>query len=210
VSARLAVFGASGRTGRLVVDLALARGYDVTALVRDPGRLDVRHPALTVATVDVSSARALEPVLSDRDAVISTLGANSNRAAGIASAAARAILAARPAVRLVAVSAVPVDATPNGEPLFVRAVVTPLLRTVLRGVYADLALMEKEIRRSAADWTIFRPPRLLDRPPTERYRRRLGGNVPNGTAVSRADLAHALLAALTDPATVRQVVGVAY
>jgi hypothetical protein len=38
----------------------------------------------------------------------------------------------------------------------------------------------------------------------------VGGNVPHGYAISRADTAHAMLAALNDPATLGKAVGVAY
>jgi hypothetical protein len=38
----------------------------------------------------------------------------------------------------------------------------------------------------------------------------VGGNVPRGFTISRADVAHAMLAALDDPATIGQPVGIAY
>jgi hypothetical protein len=44
---------------------------------------------------------------------------------------------------------------------------------------------------------------------TGTYRTSIGGNVPRGYAISRANVAHAMLAALDDPATLRQAVGVA-
>lgn len=40
---RLAVFGATGGTGRQLVEQALAQGHEVTAVVRDPARLPVEH-----------------------------------------------------------------------------------------------------------------------------------------------------------------------
>lgn len=209
---KLAVFGASGRTGKHVVEQALALGHEVTAIVRDPAKLDLRDRALHVTTADVTDPEDVGLVLGGQDAAISTLGANGNKGAGIASAAVRAILTALPTTacdRLVAVSAVPVEPAGRGEPLLIRAVVTPLLRTALRDVYADLALMEEQLRRSdGVRWTVVRPPRLLNKPFTGRYRRRVGGNVRRATAISRADLACALLAVLGDTATMRQVVGV--
>jgi uncharacterized protein YbjT (DUF2867 family) len=76
-------------------------------------------------------------------------------------------------------------------------------------VYADLATMEEEIRTSDTDWTIIRPPNLVNRPLTTAYRTVIGGNVPRGKSIGRADVAHAMLAMLDDPATIRQAVGVA-
>lgn len=71
---KIAVLGATGATGRLVVDRALAAGHGVTAVVRSEG-----HPpfpdGVTVVRADVTDAASLAPALSGADAVIGTLGA---------------------------------------------------------------------------------------------------------------------------------------
>jgi uncharacterized protein len=56
---RIAVIGAAGRTGRLVVEQALERGHEVRALARRPDAIDVRGPALQIVSVDVRNAGAL-------------------------------------------------------------------------------------------------------------------------------------------------------
>lgn len=81
---------------------------------------------------------------------------------------------------------------------------------MFRGVYADLALMEEEIRRSDTEWTLLRPPRLVNRALTGSYRTEVGANVARGFSISRADAAHALFAAVDNPAMIRQPVGIAY
>lgn len=210
---RLTVFGATGGTGRQVVQQALETGHQVTAVVRDPARLAVTHPELTVVTAaDLTDARSLVPAVEGRDAVLSGVGAPSNKQAGIASAGTRGIVRAMEtagARRFVAVSAAPVGEVPPGEALLGRKLMLPLVRAAFRQVYADLTAMERVIADSATEWTVVRPPRLLDRPLTGRYRTAVGGNVPNSRTISRADLAHAMLAVLDDPTTVRQPVGVA-
>jgi putative NADH-flavin reductase len=112
--------------------------------------------------------------------------------------------------RLVAVSAVPVGSVPEGESWVNRRIVLPFFSALLRDMYADLAEMEDEIRRSATEWTVVRPPRLVNKPLTGKYRTVVGGNVPRGYSISRADTAHVMLAVLDDPATLTQPVGVAY
>jgi hypothetical protein len=112
--------------------------------------------------------------------------------------------------RFLAVSAVPVGPVPEGESFLNRRLLLPFITRLLRDVYADLAAMEDEIGSSDTDWTVVRPPKLTDKPLTGKYRVVVGGNVPRGYAISRADVAHAMLAALDDPATFGKPVGVAY
>jgi putative NADH-flavin reductase len=45
---RLVVIGATGGTGRQLVDQALGRGHQVTAFVRQQRSLAIRHEALQI------------------------------------------------------------------------------------------------------------------------------------------------------------------
>jgi putative NADH-flavin reductase len=208
----LTVFGATGGVGGQVVRQALDVGHHVTAVVRDPARLTVTHPNLRVVTADVTDPEALVPVLTGRSAALSGLGPRSRKQVGIASAATRAILRAMDAAgvrRFVAVSAAPLGPAAEGESLTHRAL-TRVVRAVLKDAYADLAVMESDIRNSSTEWTIVRPPRLTDKPPTATYRTAIGTTLPRAFTISRADVAHAMLTAIDDRATVKQPLSVAY
>ena len=91
-----------------------------------------------------------------------------------------------------------------------RTLLSPLIKTVLHGVYADLALMEDDLRASGLDWTVARPPRLTDKPLTGVYRTAYGRNLRRGLFISRADVADLMLRALDQPATIGQAIGLAY
>ncbi|MBF6416043.1 NAD(P)-dependent oxidoreductase [Nocardia cyriacigeorgica] len=208
---KLTVFGATGGTGRHIVDQALNAGHHVTAVVRDPQRMPVSHPRLEVMTADITDTAALVPAVRSRDAVLSALAA-STKNGKIATTGVRAILRAMTTVgvrRVVAVSAVPVGPVPDGETFVTRAVLTPIISRVFRDVYTDLAQMETEIGNSSTEWTIVRPPRLLDTPATGHYRVSIGSSVPRGHRIGRADLAHAMLSSIDNVDTVRQIIGVA-
>ncbi|MFF3438417.1 NAD(P)-dependent oxidoreductase [Streptosporangium sp. NPDC002721] len=212
---KLTVCGATGGTGREVVRQALEAGHEVTAVVRGPARLPDGLGGVRVVTADVTDPQSLRPAIEGRDAVISALGPRSRKHArdGVVAPATRGILSALEICgvrRLVAVSAAPVGPSPQGDPFLDREIMTPLIRRVLRDVYTDLGAMEEAIRGSDTEWTVIRPPRLLDKPLTGTYRLAVGGNVPGGRTIARSDLAHAILAVLDDPATAGQVVGVAY
>ena len=72
---RILVLGASGRTGRLVVEQALGHGHVVVAFVRDLARLPIAHERLTVIQGDVTVAADVARAVEGCDAVVSVLGA---------------------------------------------------------------------------------------------------------------------------------------
>jgi putative NADH-flavin reductase len=211
---RLALFGATGRTGTLLVRRALARGDEVTAIVRDPRRLDTAHPLLTVlASADLSDTARIADGLAGADAVLSAIGPRGRKDAPVASPATRAIITAMfeaAVTRIVVVSAAPVGLSPNGDSVLNRRVLLPAVGAILKPVYDDLRAMEAELAASAAVWTAFRPPKLTNGVLRGTYRTALGASVPRGYSLSRADLAHAMLAALDQHDTERKPVGIAY
>ncbi|MYT80617.1 Putative NADH-flavin reductase [Streptomyces sp. MnatMP-M77] len=206
---RITVFGATGGVGQEIVGQALAAGHEVTAVVRDPDRLPERLDRAALAAV----VRLDDPAaVAGRDAVLSGLGSRGRRADGVAERLTGRILTAMEAEgvrRLVVVSAVPVGPEPAGGRLVDRLALK-VVGAVLADVYADLTRMEAALARSATDWTAVRPPKLTDGPLTGVYRRVVGGAPRGSRSVSRADVAHAMLALVEDPAAVRRGVGVAY
>lgn len=102
---RIAVLGATGATGRLMVSAALARGLRVTALARDPGRVPA-SPGLTTVLADVNSPQSIADAVAGCDVLLSGLGAgrpnsglpggppaDGTRDAGILTVGARAVVA---------------------------------------------------------------------------------------------------------------------
>ncbi|OXY98609.1 NAD(P)-dependent oxidoreductase [Streptomyces diastatochromogenes] len=209
---KLTVFGATGGIGREIVRQALGAGHQVTAVVRDPTRLDVTGNALEVFRADLTDPQELRAAVAGRDAVLSGLGARSRRDAGVAARLTRTVLGAMEAEgvrRLLVVSAGPVGPEPENDGFLDRGM-RGLVSAVLKDVYADLREMEAELARSGTDWTSVRPPRLQDKPLTGRYRTVVGGFPPKGRFIARADVAHAMLSMIDDMGTVKQGVGVAY
>lgn len=72
---KIVVFGAAGRTGRMVVAYALEAGHQVTAFVRNHG-LEINHPNLTTIRGDVYNQSQVEQAIAGQEVVISTLGTN--------------------------------------------------------------------------------------------------------------------------------------
>jgi putative NADH-flavin reductase len=224
---KLTIFAATGGIGRHVLEQAVGAGHEVTAVVRDPKKLpeQVRQKVRTV-TADLAAPDlgSLKSAVAGADAVLSGLGPRSLSEAGITSRGTRAIVDAMKATdarRIVVVSAAPIGTVPSpgrpnppkhdpGEGFFMRNLLSPMIKTVLRKHYADLALMEDILRESSLDWTVIRPPRLTDKPLTRTYRSAHGQNLRGGLTISRADVADMMLRVLEQPETINQAIGIAY
>ena len=221
---KLTIIGATGGIGRLLVQQAVAAGHDVTAVVRNPGKLPPDLP-ITVVTTDLAAPdqAALEVAIRGADGVLSGLGPVSTAQAGVAAGGTRAVVAAMRATgvrRIVVVSAAPVGTVPSpgrpnppkhdpGDGFFMRHLFSRIATTAFRTHYADLAAMEDALRASGLDWTICRPPKLTDGPLTGTYRTAIGRNIKGGWSISRADVAHQMLHAVEQPETIGKTVGMA-
>jgi putative NADH-flavin reductase len=222
---RITIFGATGGIGAELLQQSLAAGHEVTVAVRNPSRLAANRNGTRIITTDLETPhpRDLESAVVGADAVLSGVGPRPMAKAGVAEYGTRAIVAAMQAIgvrRIIVVSAAPISTMPSpgrphppshdpGEGFFMRNLGTPFFKRVLRERYSDLALMEDVLRASDLDWTIFRPPLLTNRQLTGRYRTAVGRNLKNGVSVSRADVAHAMLAAIGQKDTIRQEIGIA-
>ncbi|NIK57527.1 NAD(P)-dependent oxidoreductase [Kribbella shirazensis] len=211
---RITVFGATGGIGGHVVRQALDAGHKVTAVVRTSSAFELEHPSLEVVRVPgLDAAEPLREAIDGSAAVISGVGPRGRKDGPVASRSTKSILTAMEAAgvrRFVAVSAAPLGPVPPDESFLNRRVLLPLINAFAADVYADLRVMEADIRNSATDWTILRPPKLNNKDLTGRYRTMVGGTVTRGYLISRADVAHLMLAVLDDQSTVAQPVGVAY
>ena len=196
---RLLVLGATGGTGRHVVEQAAAMGLEVTALVRTPDTLPPAGRSLRVVTGDIrDDSPAVRSAYAAQDAVISTLGVGrSFKSHGLIARAAPLIIAAmreHGVRRLVFTSAFGVGSTWQDTPLVPRLFV----RSLLRDVYADKTAGEHAITTSGLDWTIVYPAGLTDGPRTAAVRVGERLKLTGFPNVSRADVAAVLLQQLDD------------
>ena len=194
------IFGATGGTGRALLQQALDRGHRVTAFVRDPARLSRQHARLTVAIGDVLQPDTLPPALQGQDAVLCALGRNPFVNEPVCSAGTRNVLneMTRQGIRPIIVeTAMGVSDSFQQSGLFQKF----LFQTLLRSYYADKKIQERYVRESNLDWTIVRPVRLTNGPLTDTLQASTtvqfqGFDAPS---VSRADVARFMLDQLDTP-----------
>jgi putative NADH-flavin reductase len=208
---RLLVFGAAGRTGRLLVEQALAEGHWVTAAARRPEAMTLRHEHLAMAMADVLDAAATVRVIAGHDAVLSVIAPRRNEAYTYSLGTEHLIAGMREAGtrRFVCTSAAPVDPTMS-VPWVHSLLMRWILRPMLRDVYHHAARMEAALETSDLEWTVIRAPRLINGPRTGRYRMGVRAHVHHALSISRADLAACALSLVTNVATYRSWVEIAY
>lgn len=167
---RIALLGATGLTGRHVLELALREGHEVTVLVRDPAALRAQ-PRLRVVVGDATDSDAVRRTLVGADAVLSCLGVGGRgdgRPSTFVSSATGVIADAmrHTGVRRVVVMS-NVGASGSGS-WFARRVVYPLFVRWLLPIVDDKTRMEQLLAGTDLTWTSVRLPDITggaSRPP---------------------------------------------
>jgi putative NADH-flavin reductase len=192
----IAVFGATGATGRQIIAQALEQGHHVTALVRDPARLPITHANLTVVQGNVLDDAPVRETLQGAGAAVISLGNTADNPDYVVSDGTAVILRAMReggVPRVVVVTSMGVGDSLKQVSLPFRM----LMQTVLKKPMEDKERQEKLVMDSGLEWIIVRPGGLTDAPATGRYDAGLDPSIGAGQ-VSRADVAAFVLQQLSD------------
>jgi putative NADH-flavin reductase len=208
----IAIIGASGTIGRRITEEALRRGHEVTAVLRNPNRMDTEHERLKKAEADVMDPSSLEKAIQGHDAVISAFGPKFGQEEELLAAARTIVegtrrggvsrlLIAGGAGSLIADSGVPLMDTPE-FPEEIR----PLARA-----HADAYEIYKECD---LEWTYVSPAAIIE--PGRRTGQfrigmdRLVTDESGSSRISVEDYAVAIIDELDDPQFVKSRFTVAY
>lgn len=195
---KIIVFGARGDVGSRIVAEALARGHDVTAVVRNKAQIETLPPSVTARVADVADTATVAGLMMGHDVAISAIRPPDGQEETLV-ALTRAVLdaAARSQLRVLLVGGAASLKMPgqNGAtvltaPDFLPEPVVP----IARACQAQYELCTAETR---VDWSYLSPPAMLTQGErTGRYR--LGSDVllfdHNGdSGISMADFAVAMI-----------------
>lgn len=193
----ITVIGASGRTGRPLVEHALTAGHAVVAFVRDPDRLELAPSVptgqLTVVTGDAYTGDGLEPAIAGADAVVSVLGQSGDAPDDLLTVAGDRIVAAMQAADVDRfITLVGAGVREEGEAVSLSGrMMGTLLKLVAREVLVDAEEHVRRIRETDLAYTVVRAPRLTGGEGTGHYR---AGDIALGfEAIARADVARFIL-----------------
>ncbi len=199
---KLFVIGATGRTGREIVEQALARGHHVTAFVRSPEGIGLSNERLTILKGNAMDENQLFEAMQNHDAVLSTLGPRKVFKPGSilrdsALATTRAMNRCGLKRLLILSAAAHFPGIPNRITSF-----------ILRNHMRDSLAMEEIVKASGLDWTIARPPRLTDGEYLT-YRSREGAAPSLGFTLARKAVAAFMLDAIEQQKHFHKIVGIA-
>jgi putative NADH-flavin reductase len=204
----IAIFGASGATGKLLTQRCLAAGYNVTALLRTPEKFSLRDRVQVVqgSPFDLASVRQ---TIKDADAVLSALGAKSLRKEDVLERSVPQIIAAmqetisqsKPVRRIIVLgSAGALPSSLDKQPAWRRWVVQNIVyNTFLKWPVASQISQWNNLSHSNLDWTMVMPPMLTNGPARGSYRIDGDALPPNGSRISRADVADFMMQQIENP-----------
>jgi putative NADH-flavin reductase len=216
ISYNLLIIGANGGIGRQCIELALANGHQVTAVLRNPANLPLVHANLQIVKGDITRPKTFSKHLENKDAVISAIGASGGFGGDklttlYSEGAANTLQEMKKASvnRVFFISASAIEISPV-IPFYVRLAAKYILQKLLRNMYNDLRKMESIVKDSDVNWTIMRPPRLTNKPGTGQYRFAINAFLKNCLSISRADVAHFMINNITNEATYKTTIEIAY
>jgi len=201
---KILILGSTGGTGQQLVLQSLEQNYEVTALARDPSKLNIKHPMLTVIKGNVLDKNLLTQIVEGKDAVVSSLGLGKSLKSGdlIANTVSLLIpiMIEKEVSRLIFLSAFGVGET------FIQAnfIQKLIFRLPLKNMYADKTKADEQIRNSELDWTLVYPVLLTNKPRTGNYQVGERLQMKGMPKISRADVADFMIRQLINNSYVKK------
>jgi putative NADH-flavin reductase len=199
----IAIFGASGATGRLLMQRSLTAGYSVTVLIRNPDRLQVGD--VRIVQGSAFNLAAVHETIEGADIVFSALGAHSPlRNENVLPRAVPLIVEAMKQARvrriIVLGSAGALPDSLSKQPAWRRWIVQKIVyNTFLKWPVSEQISQYATLSHSDLDWTMVMPP-MLTNGAARGYFRVDGEALPrNGSRISRSDVADFMMQQIEDP-----------
>ena len=206
---KVAIFGATGFSGKAILNAAISQQHQVTVLVRNKSAILIQDKNLNIIEGNVLDRNTVAEVLKNNDAVIQCLGAGgkgNGKATTFISDATKIIveeMEKQQIKRLIAMSNVGAGNSVSFQPWIFTKIILPYFMKWLKVLIDDKNRMEPIIMNSELDWTIVRCPNIVDETPKGNVHATLDGKGLK-LAVTLGDMAEFIIQQLTDNAYSRQ------
>lgn len=209
----IALFGATGPTGKHIIEEALKQGYSLSVYTRDAKKLESFAGRVEIVVGDLSNQDAIAKCINGADVVISALGPNGLKVQGdkpVMHGLANIIAAMKHAGvhRLIQISTAAYR-DPKDSFVFKAHAFALLFKVIARKGFEDIKATGELIANSDLDWTLVRIPNLKDGPSDGNVTVGWYGKTNLGTKLSRGNLAKFLVNQIVDKAFVRAAPAIA-
>lgn len=197
---KIGIIGASKGIGYSLLNLALEEGHEVSALLRDPSKIDLTNSRLNIIKGDIRDLDSVKSVVTGQDAICICIGISpTNKPVDVFSKGAENVISAMDSQskqKLISVTGIGAGETKGHGGFLYDRILNPLL---LKTIYADKDRQETIIKSSNVEWLIVRPGFLTNGERTGTYR--VIDDLSGITAgnISRLDVGDFILKQLANP-----------
>jgi putative NADH-flavin reductase len=188
---KIALFGASGKTGQQFLDQALEKGYTIKALVRNPDKISQKSSLLELVKGDVLDFDTVNKTIQDCDLVVSLFGHVKGSPEWLQTDGTENIIKAMKQnglTKIISLSGGGLPFPEKDQPKFPDKMIRFIMKLAVPKVLNDAIRHAEVLKNSGLDWVIVRGPRLTDGEKKGDYRIGWVG-VNASPSISRADLA---------------------
>ncbi len=207
---RLLIFGATGKTGKYLIEQGLHAGHTITAFVRNPKKLQQRKNYLISFSGNISNQSDILHAMKGQEVVISVLGnktsnvfwkSNTTISEGLKNIIHGMHI--RRVKRILFVTSFGIS-----DNIFLPEKI--LINVFLHNVFADLPTQEKLIKESGLEYTIVRPARLVDGQKTGKYKAEENLPIWPWSKITRSDVADFILHTIQNKNMIQKTITLSY
>jgi putative NADH-flavin reductase len=209
VKMKVVIFGATGFSGKAILNATLSQKHQVTILVRNKSAIRIKDKNLNIVEGNVMDKHTVSEVLKNSDAVIQCLGVGgkgNGKPNTFISEATKIIveeMEKQQIKRLIAMSNVGAGNSVSFQPWFFTKIILPYFMKWLKVIIEDKNRMEPIIMNSNLDWTIVRCPNIVDKPAKGRCNATLDGKGLK-LSITLSDLSKFMVDQLKQTAFIKQ------
>ncbi len=204
---KIILFGASGKTGRIFMKLALEQGHEVTAVVRDPNSVTALHQNLQIAVVGLFDREAVRSVAKGKELAVSCLGGDANKKSTMLTDMMNSIV---PVLKESGVKTMFHISSAGIHDEMPGAISKIIINLFFKNAIADHKSAAKCVMDSGMDYLILRPLSLTEGELTKKFRMSYDSVPKGGREISREDVAYLLSKAIGDEEYRNKSIGICY
>lgn len=187
----IAIFGATGKTGLILIEKALLEGHRVVVFARTPSKISLKHHNLSLVKGELTESAKIEEAIQGMDAVISLLGPlPGSKDLQVGNGMKHLIEAMeKQGIKRLIATATPSFKDPHDTFQLEFSFAIFIVKNLFRYSYDNIVLIGNHIWESNLEWTMVRLPMLSDKPATGNIKIGYPGeDIVNLFSLSRADL----------------------